>query len=235
MTSNIHARSKGMKKDRAPLPLLLLPIFFTFVAALFLSGCAGQTGSGPGTKSLAASASSLSFGNVKVGGSSALGVTITNAAPTSIAISNVSISGAGYSASGLPTGQMLAPGQTATLHVTFTPSATGNMAGTVTVASNAADQALTVSLSGTGVQSSSAAHSVMLSWLPSSAATLGYNVYRSSSSNANFTKLNSAPLATTQYDDSAVQAGQTYFYAATSLDSANVESGFSNQVSATIP
>jgi hypothetical protein len=234
MTSNIHARSKGMIKDRTP--LLLLPIFFTFVAALFLSGCAGQTGSGTGTKSLAASASSLSFGNVKVGGSSALGVTITNAAPTSIAISNVSISGAGYSASGLPTGQMLAPGQTATLHVTFTPSATGNMAGTVTVASNATDQALTVSLSGTGVQSSApGAHSVMLSWMPSSGATLGYNVYRSSSSNANFTKLNSAPLATTQYDDSAVQAGQTYFYAATSLDSANVESGFSNQVSATIP
>jgi Abnormal spindle-like microcephaly-assoc'd, ASPM-SPD-2-Hydin len=221
-----------MRTDRTQLSLVT--IFLALTAALFLSGCAGQTGSGTGAKSLAASASSLSFGNVKVGGSSALGVTITNAAPTSIAISNVSISGAGYSASGLPTGQMLAPGQTATLHVTFTPSATGNMAGTVTVASNATDQALTVSLSGTGVQSSGA-HSVMLSWMPSAGATLGYNVYRSSSSNANFTKLNSAPLATTQYDDSAVQAGQTYFYAATSLDSANVESGFSNQVSATIP
>lgn len=214
-------------------PLILWPIFFVFAATLFLSGC-GVTGAS--TSSLTTSASSLSFGNVKVGGSSALGVTITNTETTSVAVSNVSISGPGYSASGLPTGQILAPGQTATLHVTFTPAVAGQMAGSVTVTSNATDKVLTVSLSGTGVQSLAAgAHSVMLNWMPSSGAVVGYNIYRSSDAGLQFTKLNPTPLATTQYDDSAVQAGQTYFYAATTLDAGNVESGFSNQVSATIP
>jgi fibronectin type 3 domain-containing protein len=42
-------------------------------------------------------------------------------------------------------------------------------------------------------------------------------------------------ITTTQYVDLAVQAGQTYFYVATSVDSSNVESAFSNQVSATVP
>jgi fibronectin type 3 domain-containing protein len=101
------------------------------------------------------------------------------------------------------------------------------------VTTNASTRAVTVSLSGTGVQSS--AHSVMLSWIPSTVAVRGYNVYRSSDSGVQFTKLNSAPIATTQYDDSTVQSGQTYLYAATSLDSRNVESGFSNEATVTIP
>ena len=101
------------------------------------------------------------------------------------------------------------------------------------MSTNAANQTVTVSLSGAGVQSS--AHSVTLNWTASTVAGHGYNVYRASGSDPQFTKLNSAPLVTTQYDDSTVQAGQTYSYAATSLDAMNVESAFSNPVSATIP
>jgi fibronectin type 3 domain-containing protein len=37
------------------------------------------------------------------------------------------------------------------------------------------------------------------------------------------------------YDDSAVQSGATYTYAATSVDSNNVESAYSNVANATIP
>jgi len=211
--------------------VILLPIFLAFLATPFLSGCAGLTSAGTGANSLAASKTSLSFGTVKLGGSGVLGVTIANSGNSDIAISNVSVSGAGFSASGVPTGEILTPGQTSILDVTFTPSATGVLNGTVTVSSNASNRAVTVSLSGTGVQSSP--HSVMLSWMPSTVAVQGYNVYRDSG--VGFTKLNSAPLTTTQYDDSTVQAGQTYLYAATSLDLRNVESSFSNEVSVTIP
>jgi len=211
--------------------LILLPIFLAFLATPFLSGCAGLTSAGTEANSLAASKTSLSFGTVKLGGSGVLGVTITNAGNSDIAISNVSISGAGFSASGVPTGLILTPGQTSILDVTFTPSATGILKGTVTVTSNASNRAVTVSLSGTGVQSS--AHSITLNWIASTNTVHGYNVYRDSG--AGFTKLNSAPLTITQYDDSSVQAGQTYLYAATSLDSRNVESSFSNEVSVTIP
>ena len=235
VTPDVHARSKPMpRQDTA---LKLLPIFLAFLATPFLSGCGGLTsagtGVGTGANSLAASKTSLSFGTVKVGESGVLGVTIANVGNSDIAISNVSISGAGFSASGVPTGLILTPGQTSILDVTFTPSATGTLKGTITLTSDAPNRIVTISLSGSGVQSS--AHSVMLSWMPSTNTVHGYNVYRSSDSGVGFTKLNSVPIATTQYDDSTVQAGQTYLYAATSLDSRNVESGYSNEVSVTIP
>lgn len=228
---DVHARCKRMPRQGTA--LLLLPIFLVFLAAPFLSGCAGLTSAGTGANSLAASKTSLSFGSVKLGGSGVLGVAITNAGNSDIAISNVSISGAGFSGNGVPTGLILTPGQSSILDVTFTPSATGVLNGIVTVTSNASNRAVTVSLSGTGVQSS--AHFITLSWIASTNIVRGYNVYRSSDSGVQFKKLNSAPLITTQYDDSTVQAGQTYFYAVTSLDSRNAESGFSNEVSVTIP
>ena len=230
-----------MPNQRAP--FTLLAIFLAFVATLSLSGCVGVTGSGTqasnsnsgisSSGSLAASATSLSFGNVDLGGSGVLGVTITNAGKSNVTISNVSISGAGYTASGVSTGQMLTPGQTATLNVTFTPAATGILTGTATMTSNATNSPATVSLSGTGVQP--VAHSVTLTWAASTPAVNGYNVYRSSGLVGPYTKLNSGLITTTQYNDSTVRAGQTYFYAATSVDSGNVESTYSNQASATVP
>jgi fibronectin type 3 domain-containing protein len=41
--------------------------------------------------------------------------------------------------------------------------------------------------------------------------------------------------ATTSYTDSAVQNGQTYYYVVTAVDSAGVESAYSNQTQASIP
>ncbi len=235
MTPDVHARDKPTPRQGTT--LVLLPIFLVSLAAPFLSGCVGLTSAGTsaGTSasSLAASKTSLSFGNVRLGGSGVQGVTITNAGHSVIAISNVSIAGAGFSASGVPTGLILAPGQTSILDVTFAPSATGTLKGSVTLTSDATNRSVTVSLSGTGVQSQ--AHSVTLSWTASTIGVRRYNVYRSSDSGVQFTKLNPAPIATTQYNDPTVQTGQTYFYAATSLDSKNVESGFSNEASVTIP
>jgi hypothetical protein len=183
--------------------------------------------------SLAANATNLSFGNVGLGQSSLLGVTFTNTGNSNVTISNVSISGAGYTASGVSTGQILTPGQTAILNATFTPAATGILTGTATVTSNATNSPATVSLSGTGVQP--VAHSVTLVWAASTPAVYGYNVYRSSDSGTSYAKLDSTLITTTQYKDSSVQAGQTYLYSATSVDSSNVESSYSNPVSVTIP
>jgi fibronectin type 3 domain-containing protein len=46
---------------------------------------------------------------------------------------------------------------------------------------------------------------------------------------------NSVPVTTTQYLDLAVQAGQIYYYVVTAVDSNDVESEYSNEVSVTIP
>jgi fibronectin type 3 domain-containing protein len=52
----------------------------------------------------------------------------------------------------------------------------------------------------------------------------GYNIYRGTQSGGPYTKLNSSLLALTAYTDKTVQAGQIYFYVATTVDSNNKES-----------
>jgi hypothetical protein len=186
-----------------------------------------------GTYILNASTSSLSFSSVTIGNNSILGVTFTNAGNSNVTISGVSISGAGYNASGVSSGQILTPGQTATLNVTFTPASAGSLPGSATVTSNATNSPSTVSFTGTGVQPVS--HAVTLNWAASTSSVAGYNIYRSTVSGGPYTKLNSSLISTTSYTDSSVQAGQTYFYVVTSVDSTGTESTFSNEVSATIP
>jgi fibronectin type 3 domain-containing protein len=79
------------------------------------------------------------------------------------------------------------------------------------------------------------AHSVTLSWTSSASSVIGYHVYRGTQAGGPYTKLNSTPLAAVIYNDSTVQSGLTYFYVVTAVDSNNVESGYSNEISATIP
>jgi len=185
------------------------------------------------TAVLTTSTSSLSFGNVVVGNSSGLSVTLTNAGNSNVTVSNVSVSGAHFSESGVSTGLVLAPGQSATLDATFSPVATGSLSGSVTVASNATNSPASISLSGAGTQTVS--HSVALTWIPSASTVAGYNVYRSQVSGGPYTKLTSSLVAADSYTDSSVQSGLTYYYVATSVTSSGVESADSTQTSATIP
>jgi hypothetical protein len=182
---------------------------------------------------LAASATNLNYGNITVGSSSLLSVTLTNKGASSVSISNVSLSGAGLSIGGVSSGMILSAASSTTLNVTFAPSTPGALNGTVTVTSNATNPTVTISLSGTAVPPVS--HSATLTLAPNSPNVAGYNIYRSSTSNGPYTKLNT-PLATsTTYTDSTVAASQTYYYVATSVDSAGNETAYSNQMSTTIP
>jgi hypothetical protein len=196
----------------------------TSSAATLTTQAAGQ---------LTASASNLNYGNVTVGSSSLLSVTVTNKGASSVSISNVTLSGAGVSIGGLSSGLMLAAGNSAPLNVTFGPSASGTLNGSVTVSSNATNPTLTISLSGTAFQPQS--HSVTLNLTPNSSNIAGYNVYRSSMSSGPYTKLNSPVDTSTTYVDSTVVASQTYYYVATAVDPSGNETAYSNQVSATIP
>jgi hypothetical protein len=195
------------------------------------SSTAALTVSAPGH--LNASLSNLNFGDVAVGSSTTRPVTLTASGKSNVTISKVSISGSGFNASGVPTGIILTPGQSATLNVTFTPVATGSATGNITVTSDASNSPATISLSTSGVQPEQ--HSVFLTWAASTSIVIGYNVYRATMSDRPYVKLGSSVNATTTFADTTVQAGQTYYYAVTSVDSSNVESTYSNEVSATIP
>jgi chitinase len=65
---------------------------------------------------------------------------------------------------------------------------------------------------------------------------VGYNVYRSTSATGSYAKINSSVDPNTAYSDSSVTSGQTYYYEATSVNAAGMESPKSTPpVQAVIP
>ena len=96
--------------------------------------------------------STLTFGNVSVGSSSVLNATVTNSGQGTVHISSVFASGAGYTESGVVTPATLTAGQSAQIKVTFAPTATGLLGGTVGITSDAPGAAPGLAMSGTGVQ-----------------------------------------------------------------------------------
>jgi hypothetical protein len=186
-----------------------------------------------GQLQLTPSVSALSFGNQVVEVSQTQNVTLTNTGNTGVSIATVAASGAGFSVGG-GSGVTLAPGQLASLAVTFDPVSIGSAAGNLVVTSNASSGPIGIGLTGTGI-TTPVQHSVALSWNPSTSAVVGYFVYRGDGSTGSLSKLTASAIPTTTYVDSSVVDGQTYGYAVTSVDSSNVESGYSNQSSVTIP
>jgi putative cofactor-binding repeat protein len=175
---------------------------------------------------------SLNFGSVTIGTSITASVTLTNTSSDYVTISNVSVSGPGFSVSGVPPRIILAPGEVVNLNVAFTPEATGAVPGSVTVSSDAAGSPIVIPLSGLGIEPP---HLVSIAWDPSTSPVFGYYVYRATDLYGPYTRLNSTPTMIAQYTDVAVQPGETYLYWVTSVDSNTLESVFSNSISATIP
>lgn len=184
------------------------------------------------TQTVSLSPGSLSFGNVTTGNSSVLPVVLTNTGSASVTISQANITGAGFTVSGPSLPLSLASGQNTSFSVTFAPMSAGSATGTVSIVSNAANSPSASSLSAMGVNQ----HSVTLGWTASSSPGItGYNVYSGTSSGGPYTQLNSALVTNTTYTDTTVQAGQTYYFVTTAVDSQGVESAYSNQAVAIVP
>jgi hypothetical protein len=62
----------------------------------------------------------------------------------------------------------------------------------------------------------------------------GYNIYRSTSPGGSYEKVNDSPLTGTQYVDTSVGSGSTYYYVVTSVDADGDESVQSQEASATV-
>jgi len=180
------------------------------------------------------SPASLSFGNITTSSSSAAqSVIITNTGNSNVVISQITLSGAGYTMTGGSAPVTLTPLQTASLSVQFSPTAAGAVSGNVSIASNATGSPAAVPLTGTGV--APVQHSVALTWNASSSTVAGYNVYRGTVSGGPYAKINSSLVVVLDYTDSNVQSGTTYYYVTTAVNSSGNESVFSNEVSGTIP
>ncbi len=192
------------------------------------------TGTGiAATQTLSFSTLTVSFGNVNTGSSGTQTETITNTGNSNVQISQITASGTGFSLSGASTPVTLTPSQALTFSVVFSPTSAGSASGTVTVTSNATGSPATITLSGTGVQSTP--HTVALSWTASTSTVSGYNVYRSTTTGTGYTKVNGSLVPGVTYTDSTVQNGVTYYYVTTAVDANGNESSYSNEASAPIP
>ena len=192
-----------------------------------------STGSTTSVGSLSLSVQSLSFGSVNVGASQSQTVVVSNSGSANVTISNVSVSGPGVACRGADHWTRFGSSTTATIYVTFAPAAAGSVTGSVVITSDAANSTTLFTVSGTGVQAA-ASHAVELTWSPSTSIDVaGYDVYRGLTSDGPYTMLTTT--AATNYTDTNVQAGQTYYYVLTAVDSSNVQSAFSTIASATIP
>ena len=187
---------------------------------------------------LMVSPSTLTFGSVTVEKSRTLPVTIKNGGNSNVRISNITTSSTTLQIAGGLVGATIAPGQTATLNVTFSPKGTANLSGSVTIQSNATDSPTAIRVSAAGILSPniSGSHSVNLNWQESNSSTVvGYHVYRSITSGSGYIKLDAALVSGLHYTDSTVVSGTAYYYVTTAVDPSGNESPYSNEVSAVIP
>ena len=196
------------------------------------SAVVALSGVGLGTAQLAVSPSSLNFGSVGVGSNQSQTGTLTTGG-SNVTISSANLNGQGFSLSGISFPTTIAPGNSLPFTVDFAPLAVGTSSGQLSFFSDASNSPIVINMSGSGFQSSS--HNVTLSWNASTSVVMGYNIYRSTQSAGPYARLNSSLLTILTYTDNYVQSGSTYYYAATAVDSSNVESTFSNVATAVIP
>jgi fibronectin type 3 domain-containing protein len=76
---------------------------------------------------------------------------------------------------------------------------------------------------------------VHLTWDASTSVVIGYRVYRAATSTGPFGIISSNTGTATDYDDSTVSSGATYYYQVTAFDASGEESAASNVATALIP
>lgn len=190
------------------------------------SGTLSLTVSAGSTFSISASPASVSLMQ-GTQGSSTITTTVTNGFNNAISLS----------ASGVPTGTTIsfnpvtipAPGSGSSVMSITVGSTTpvGSYPITVTGTAGSVHQTTTVTLTVTA--------QVMLAWSASQSQNIvGYNVYRSMTAGGPYTKVNSSLDPNINYTDQSVGNG-TYYYVTTAVDNRGMESGYSNQASATVP
>ena len=226
-----------------------LVVLFSGCALAFCAGCGvtipvanGSSGTTGGTPAPAQSQASISiqpttltFGSVVLNTTATQPITVSSTGNATLQITALGASGSGFALSTPPSLPLsLAPGQSATLYVTFAPTVAGDATGGLSIISNAANASTSAAaLSGTGMTK---AWSVQLTWSPPANGNtiVGYDVFRAVSGTGAFTQLNASPIPVTTYSDPGVSTGN-WDYVVRSVDVSGAVSGPSNVFTAAIP
>ena len=182
----------------------------------------GSTGGNTVAQAPTVSPTTLSFGNVAVGATSAA-QTVQLSNPSGAPAASVSVAASQNFAETNNCGSTLAGGASCTISVTFTPAAAGAVSGTLSITNSATGSPIMVSLSGTGASAAAAptalsaspqgAGTIALSWAASTGtAPLTYSVYRGTASGGESATPIASNLSGTAYTDTSVSPGTTYYY-----------------------
>src|SRR3989449_481030 len=98
---------------------------------------------------------SVNFGNVVVGTTNTQTITLTNSGTADLTIPQATVTGAGFSISGLNFPRTLPAGQSIPLSIQLAPTAAGSVSGSVSLVSNAPNSPTIIPLTGSGAQSAS--------------------------------------------------------------------------------
>jgi hypothetical protein len=129
---------------------LLLP------ALVMLNGCTGliAANGSTGAGALQLSPTSVSFGKITVGKQSTQSVTVANTGTTTLNVTGVQVSNPQFAVTGLATPLSLGARQSTKFSVAITPSAAGNITGTLSVMADASTSPFSVNLSASAVANS---------------------------------------------------------------------------------
>jgi hypothetical protein len=185
----------------------------------------------PAPGQLTITPATLNFGSIPDGTTATQSISLS-AVGSNVTISSSASSSSQFVLNGASFPLTIATGQSVSFNVAFTPQSSGTVSGSLSFASNASNSGTPESLTGVGTVTQ---YSVNLSWNASS-DVMGYNVYRSTAAKGTYSKINSSVNPNTAYTDSTVISGQTYYYAATSVNSSGQESALSTPpVAAAVP
>jgi hypothetical protein len=192
----------------------------------------GESGDGTANGTLRVSPNQLSFGNVTVGSSKTLPVTLS-ASGSSVTVTSDSLGSSEYTASGLSLPLTVSPGKNVTFQVSFVPQSPGQANSNLGL-NTSGGSSVSVPVAGDGVAATQ--HSVSLSWQPDASGVSGYNVYRRGPGNSgNYKRINTSLDSSPSYLDGSVQGGDLYSYYVTAVNGQGVESAPSNYASVSIP
>ncbi|MGA7651749.1 MAG: choice-of-anchor D domain-containing protein, partial [Terracidiphilus sp.] len=185
---------------------------------------------------LSLQSTSVAFGDVNEGTPSYQLVTLTSSGTAAVTVSAGSVSGTGYSISGVSFPSTLNSGATATLDIEFDPTTAGVADGTVTLTSNSSTGTTsTISLTGTGVATS---YEVNLTWdapIDSSDPVTGYNIYRVVTGGSTYALVNPSVVSLTSYSDTSVANNTSYTYYVVSVDAEGNQSVPSTTFTVSVP
>lgn len=189
---------------------------------------------GTGTNSttagtLSVTPGSLSFGSVPLGTTSTQTSSLT-ATGGSVTVTSAASSNGQFAISGISLPVTIPTGQSVSFGVVFTPSSAGTDSGNLSFASTTSTTKTVEAVTATATMPY-----ISLSWSASTSEVSGYNVYRGTSTNGPFARLNSKLDTNTSYVDNSIGVGATYYYATTAVNSSGQESAYSNLAEVSVP